>query len=258
MNLMKHALLSLFLLILLPSCEQQQNRIAQEKSFKEIEDSVSALKEGLNQKISEGGITETGDLEEDYLESIDKIKENAPEEMQKMLSISQQYLKKCMADSKEFEKMMPNLEKGVTYTDVKEPVDLDRKSELIKEYREANTTLKEKINRQWKGYARASVRDSDLSPAEKSDLLKELLKAIDKQLPHLNTIRNADTELCATILKQHKLLKENFQHWGLDPETENLNFTSDELVDAYNALAEEIQRIADKQLEAQKKLVAAQ
>jgi len=221
-----------------------------DKVSKELEDERKALAD----KIANGGEV----TNEDFDAIIESNKSKA-KELEAMGGNEAVAGKIMAAINKDQGTLMENLdtsliEEGMDYDALYTKKDYDARIAQIEKY--------EKFNQEALAYAKENkavktaeeiLNKEKVSSSDKADFMKGMTDSVSKSVPHLITIRNCDTELTKIAIDVLKLLKKEDGEWSVENGSVLLN--NEKALNQFNESMESIQEIAQKQADAQVKLL---
>jgi hypothetical protein len=138
---------------------------------------------------------------------------------------------------------------------VKDKSDLATRRQFATDLMKMNADLMAFMNSA-ESHVREKLNAAGVSGADKEQLVQGFTKGFGKSLPAQRRVRQADADMCKTLIAMCDLLEAEWGKWSA--ENGNLTFTSDATLTRYNALVETLQKAAEDQSAAQRELVTLQ
>lgn len=240
--------------LLFSACEKP----AKKEAMSEVADAVAAMNEDAMREMEEGGLSVNKPVDNSRLmDALDKAGDASSGQEKIAMNLAKLSVTRMTALAEKLNIASGDLTAGLDYSGVKEVNDLDALSEKIRSYRRANAEVKAGFSMKFLDDLKKEGDRMGLKGRAKADFFSAMGSKFSRQLPVIHKIRDFDDELCSVILKQHALLKRHFGEWSASDD-EGLTFETDEGLEAYNALAEKLQSVADDQAAAQQKLISIQ
>jgi len=128
---------------------------------------------------------------------------------------------------------------------------ISKRRRLVAGLRSANAKLM-KFFDGMTGVLAGHLDHEGLDSASRAEIMRGALKSMGGRLEATRAIRSMDDELCDLIDEMLNLLESQLGMWEI--ELGMVRFESDTAVETYNELVEEVQKVADRQLAAQRNL----
>ena len=241
------------------SCDRAEKKREQQKAISELEKTTEDMRDSMRKELEEdGGVgfeSGTKNLQK-MSDHLGEMAANSTGQDAIAAEVAQQFMGRIaglvekMADSAE------KLELSMDYQNVKSPEDFDKMTVYAKDYQAVNAEVKEQFETKIIKDLKEEAKAKGLKGKAYSNFFAGVNANYGRQLPHILEVRETDDRLCNAIIAQHKLLKDNWGQWHWSEEDDNVTFETDELVDDYNKIADDIQQIVEDQAEAQRKLLS--
>jgi len=244
----------LFSAVLFSSCE----KAGKKEALKDLNEASDAVVEDALKELDEnGGLTVDKPIDQSrLLDALDKAGDTASGQEKIAIEMAKLSVSRIAELGGRLTEVSGDLMAGLDYSKVETREDIDALSERIRKYRKVNAEVKDSFNTGLIDDLKKEGDKRGLKGRSKADFFNAMESKFDRQLPVIHEIRDIDDELCATVLEQHGLLKENIGGWHWISEEAGIQIDEDEVLAAYNALAEKIQSLAVDQAEAQRKLLS--
>ena len=240
--------------LLLPACEKRPKQ----KALDELRSSADEFQKEQLKKIDEGGlaVNEQPDTTR-ILDALDKAGDAASGQEKLGFELLKLFLQRVSDEGAKLTAVSADLAAGIDYSGVKEKGDLDGLSEKVRNYRRVNAEVKKGFSTELIENLKKDADRMGLTGQARADCFAGLEARFNRQLPLIHEIRDLDDQLCGVVLSQHDVLRKHFGNWTWEGGETGLSFSTDEAIGEFNALANELQAVAAKQAEVQRKLVSA-
>lgn len=241
--------------LLFTACGKQPKQ----KAMDELKSSVAELQQEQLKKIDEGGLSVNDQADTTkVLAALDKAGEAASGQEKLRFELLKLFLQRVSDEGAKLNAVSADLGAGIDYSAVKDKGDLDALSEKVRNYRRVNAEVKKAFD---KDLIEGLKKDADrmgLTGRTRDECFAGLEARFNRQLPLIHEIRDLDDHLCAVVLAQHEVLRKHYGEWKWEGGETGLSISSDKAIREYDALSAELQSVAEKQAEVQRKLVTVQ
>ncbi len=263
-HVMKHSLLLsiptiIFSLLVSTSCKDTKSIKQKEQEKNAIEDLQKAAEEMNRQQAKElestGGISNNPSVMNSTIEATRKLEAASTGDEAKGAKVMRVFMEGLQQDMAKLSSLQQGLEQATNYATIKTPEDIDEQSVKVKNYQEANAELTAKIKSGWIAQLRINLEKEGLKESYINEFIRGAQSSIGANKADLLLVRQMDDQLCDAIFKQHAILKKHLGKWQWNATAGALDFEDNIALENYNQQAIRIQKIAEKQTAAQKRLL---